>query len=307
MAASLPPSSAHRFSCLAEEFRAVQEDARQLEQPVSQVAVLPHNSSKNRYTDVLPNEASRVRLKGLISNHHHLHHQPHHSLHHGLLHHQNHQNNHHHRKTLSLSTSPPPSSTTSFIGSPPSSPTSSSSSLPSLPSIASSSTLPTSDYINASYVYGVTSSAPAYIACQAPLPNTFQDFWQMVWEHSSAVIVMLTNLVERDRVKAHRYWPSGDGPNESLNLGALRITLLRHTVYDDTTIRCLRLQTVDPHSGKPTESRTIYHLQYGEWTDKSVPKNTHGILNLLRITSVCKQLAASRGTDRKSTRLNSSH
>uniref|UniRef100_A0A667Z8N8 protein-tyrosine-phosphatase n=1 Tax=Myripristis murdjan TaxID=586833 RepID=A0A667Z8N8_9TELE len=43
-----------------------------------------------------------------------------------------------------------------------------------------------SDYINASFIKGVSGSR-AYIATQGPLPHTVLDFWRMLWEYSIEV------------------------------------------------------------------------------------------------------------------------
>jgi len=40
-----------------------------------------------------------------------------------------------------------------------------------------------------------------YIACQGPLPDTVVDFWKMVWEQRSSVIVMVTNPTENGVVR----------------------------------------------------------------------------------------------------------
>ena len=39
------------------------------------------------------------------------------------------------------------------------------------------------------------------------MAQTANDFWQMVWEQGSVVIVMLTRLTENGSGMCHRYWP----------------------------------------------------------------------------------------------------
>ncbi|KAJ3414971.1 hypothetical protein HDV05_005802 [Chytridiales sp. JEL 0842] len=74
-----------------------------------------------------------------------------------------------------------------------------------------------SDYINASYLntcvdFNVNTKkarypGQTYISTQGPLAETVGDFWGMVWDQNSYVIVMLTKEEERGRIKCYRYWP----------------------------------------------------------------------------------------------------
>ena len=60
-----------------------------------------------------------------------------------------------------------------------------------------------------------------------PLPNTVQDFWQMVVEAQSTLVVMVTPLVERGRTKCHQYWPT---VLQTMELGHLHVTCTKEEV-----------------------------------------------------------------------------
>lgn len=51
-------------------------------------------------------------------------------------------------------------------------------------------------YINASLLK-IPLTGQSYIFTQGPLESTTDDFWQMVWEQNSQIIVMLCTFAER--------------------------------------------------------------------------------------------------------------
>ncbi|OQE22378.1 hypothetical protein PENSTE_c010G02900 [Penicillium steckii] len=68
------------------------------------------------------------------------------------------------------------------------------------------------DYVNANHLQSELSNR-RYIATQAPVPDTFNDFWRVVWEQDVRLLVSLTAEFERGQVKSHPYWRTGDyGP-----------------------------------------------------------------------------------------------
>ncbi|KMQ96644.1 tyrosine-protein phosphatase non-receptor type 4 [Lasius niger] len=124
------------------------------------------------------------------------------------------------------------------------------------------------DYINANYVNmeipgsGIINR---YIATQGPLSSTVADFWQMVLEAGSTLVVMLTTLVERGRAKCHQYWPAY---NETLTLRNLTLTSTAENIEDTFIFREFILR--DVNTG---EERDITHMQYCSWPDHGVPSD----------------------------------
>ncbi|CAO3642596.1 unnamed protein product [Mucor hiemalis] len=127
-----------------------------------------------------------------------------------------------------------------------------------------------------------------YISTQGPLPTTFNDFWKLIWDERSFVIVMLTQEIEMNKIKCHRYWPSET--NSPRGYGDFTITLLSESKQsvlnmndkrerdgvDDEYIIIRKL--IINHQGI---ERKITHLQYTGWTDFGVPDQPVGILQLV--------------------------
>ncbi|XP_065905888.1 receptor-type tyrosine-protein phosphatase F-like isoform X2 [Dysidea avara] len=136
--------------------------------------------------------------------------------------------------------------------------------------------VPGSDYINASYCDGHMKHR-GYIATQGPLVSTVADFWRMMWEQRSSVIVMLTRLEEGDRPKCHQYWPER-GESATTFGGVIQVKLLDSTYFADYAIRIFRLSKL----GSPNEVRTVTQFHFISWPDHGVPNVTTTMLMFVR-------------------------
>ncbi|XP_032568109.1 receptor-type tyrosine-protein phosphatase S isoform X15 [Chiroxiphia lanceolata] len=134
-----------------------------------------------------------------------------------------------------------------------------------------------SDYINANYIDGYRKQN-AYIATQGPLPETFGDFWRMVWEQRSATIVMMTKLEEKSRIKCDQYWP-GRGTD---TYGMIQVTLL-----DTIELATFCLRTFSLHKNGSSEKREVRQFQFTAWPDHGVPEYPTPFLAFLRRVKTC--------------------
>ncbi|KAG0268112.1 hypothetical protein BGZ95_002600 [Linnemannia exigua] len=149
------------------------------------------------------------------------------------------------------------------------------------------------DYINASLLTPPFGQR-TYIATQAPLPTTFLDFWKVVWEQNSRVVVMLTREVEMGRVKCHKYWPTAQEP--VLDLGPVQVTFVSEYYqpygYGDNgssspsssvLVRQMRLR----HLLSPQEpERTITQVQFTGWPDFGVPDTPLEVLQVIELADM---------------------
>uniref|UniRef100_A0A8C5P963 Receptor-type tyrosine-protein phosphatase S n=1 Tax=Leptobrachium leishanense TaxID=445787 RepID=A0A8C5P963_9ANUR len=134
-----------------------------------------------------------------------------------------------------------------------------------------------SDYINANYIDGYRKQN-AYIATQGALPETFGDFWRMVWEQRSATIVMMTKLEEKSRIKCDQYWPSR---------GAETYGMIQVTLLDTIELATFCVRTFSLHKNGSSEKREVRQFQFTAWPDHGVPEYPTPFLAFLRRVKTC--------------------
>ncbi|XP_056224454.1 receptor-type tyrosine-protein phosphatase delta-like isoform X18 [Seriola aureovittata] len=137
--------------------------------------------------------------------------------------------------------------------------------------------IPGSDYINSNYIDGYRKQN-AYIATQGSLPETFGDFWRMIWEQRSAIIVMMTKLEERSRVKCDQYWPT----RGTETYGLIQVTLL-----DTVELATYCVRTFALFKNGSSEKREVRQFQFTAWPDHGVPEHPTPFLAFLRRVKAC--------------------
>lgn len=142
-----------------------------------------------------------------------------------------------------------------------------------------------SDYICAAYIQITSETSRAdggrLIATQGCLSETVGDFWRMVWQERSQVIVMATKAVEDDRVKVSRYWCEEgeerllEGQNYKFQVKGQSVTPHRDYVLRELEVTRLSGE------GQGEGSRLVYQFNFTAWPDFGVPKNPAAIIDFL--------------------------
>uniref|UniRef100_A0AAV2JVR3 protein-tyrosine-phosphatase n=1 Tax=Knipowitschia caucasica TaxID=637954 RepID=A0AAV2JVR3_KNICA len=128
-----------------------------------------------------------------------------------------------------------------------------------------------SDYVNASYIDGYRQQR-GYIATQGPLAETTEDFWRMLWEHNSTIVVMLTKLREMGREKCHQYWPA----ERSARYQYFVVDPMAEYNMPQYILR--EFKVTDARDG---QSRTVRQFQFTDWPEQGVPKSGEGFIDFI--------------------------
>ncbi|VDK69558.1 unnamed protein product [Onchocerca ochengi] len=135
-------------------------------------------------------------------------------------------------------------------------------------------------YINANYILD-SNSEIMYIAAEGPMPNTINDFWSMVLQERTPVIVMVTNLEEKPCgaklaiKKCEKYWPDSHAC-----YGKIDVTIASTNFHSGVQIRHIVLNCggLEHH---------VRHIWFTEWLDHRLP--------MQHITQLLKIIAAMEG------------
>ncbi|CAF2132231.1 unnamed protein product [Rotaria magnacalcarata] len=123
------------------------------------------------------------------------------------------------------------------------------------------------DYINANEIKGLHGEKQ-YIACQGPLQETCEDFWDMIIQYGVKKIVMLTRIEEQNPhnpaqklPKCARYFPEKKG--DVLRISRISIEVIDIENQPDLEIRHLfiKYDNNDHH---------VFHYYFAGWPDFSV-------------------------------------
>ncbi|XP_007478640.1 tyrosine-protein phosphatase non-receptor type 20 isoform X1 [Monodelphis domestica] len=131
------------------------------------------------------------------------------------------------------------------------------------------------DYINANYIRISNAGEEFfYIATQAPLPGTTEDFWQMVWENKSNVIAMITKEMEDGIIKCHPYWPIS--LTKPLGLQNFLVELENTQILEAFIIRVFKIVN------KTGSVHFVHQIQFMNWPDHGIPTSYEAFVSYIR-------------------------
>ncbi|XP_029974082.1 tyrosine-protein phosphatase non-receptor type 7 [Salarias fasciatus] len=160
-------------------------------------------------------------------------------------------------------------------------------------------------YINANFIRGFRGAPRAYIATQGPMLHTVTDFWDMVWQEGSRIIVMVTRLKENNE-KCEVYWPQrrdglrkeeqqeqedrDEDEAETSRFGRFVLRVKDVQERNGFTVTDVEVQLL-------SERRVVRHFWFTSWPDHHIPQCTAPLLRLVEeVETYSRSLAPPAGS-----------
>ncbi|KAI8843315.1 protein-tyrosine phosphatase-like protein [Chytriomyces cf. hyalinus JEL632] len=152
-----------------------------------------------------------------------------------------------------------------------------------------------------------------YISTQGPIAETVGDFWAMIWDQGSRVIVMLTREEEKGRIKCHRYWPEepfdgdrSDSEEKGKPAGfcwkhgdsaELRVVFVEAKILGvsaEIIVRQFELTrtTINEEGLSEKDTRIVHQVQFVGWPDHKSADPT-SVLAVIDVTNTLQREAGS--------------
>ncbi|KAJ8040196.1 Receptor-type tyrosine-protein phosphatase T [Holothuria leucospilota] len=131
---------------------------------------------------------------------------------------------------------------------------------------------PHSDYYNANYIKNLKGEND-FIASQGPNKASVEDFWRMVWQEKVSNIVMLTNLVEKGKVRCFRYWPNSVG--ETTVFGTVKVKWQTSDQNANFDVRDYIIIVEE-------ETHPVRNWHFKTWPDKNIPDQPSLLIEFTR-------------------------
>ena len=116
-------------------------------------------------------------------------------------------------------------------------------------------------YINASPIR--INNNFLFISTQGPLPNTIEDFWTMVDQYNSNLVLMLCNLQELGREKCANYWDINKIGNYTIKSKEIENDNIDKNIIVEREITIKNNLT--------NNEKTITQIHYKGWPDHGAP------------------------------------
>ena len=110
------------------------------------------------------------------------------------------------------------------------------------------------EYINASFIHLPFKNY--FISTQGPIKTSINDFWEMILEYNTKIIIMLCNEIEKGREKCYQYWKGKK--------------LLYKIKYEEKKKDNLIVRNII--ISNDNIKREITQIQYIGWPDHGIPE-----------------------------------